>query len=576
VIRRSLLPLLAVLFLAGSVAAASRVLVLPSAAELLAHVQALTASEMQGRASGTIGGDRAARYLTDQLATMGLKPGGDDGSFLQSFAVSIGTGIGSGTALERLGAEPAALSVGRDWTPHGGSVEGDVTGEVVFVAYGVVAPERGWDDYAGVDVRDKIALALDDAPAPLGDLRPSRLEKLIAARRHGAQALLLVADQLPSLDATAASVRLVSGTVTGAAADLLLAPSGKRIAQLKAALANAGAPLSWASGVKARVRVSLEREDRRAPNVIGVLPGTDPALASEAIVLGAHYDHLGRIGGAVHPGADDNASGTAVVLGLARALAAAGGTARTLVFVLFTGEEAGLLGSAHYVRHPTVLLERTIAMMNFDMVGRMRDRRLHVGGVESGAGLRAIVSAAAAGTGLVLSLHDTPFAPSDHTSFYEAGTPVLFFHTEGHDDYHTPRDTADKINAPGMAEVAAVAARVVERLGGDARPTYVKLSRPSSSHRASGASGDAFLGISVDARGESDGVKLGSVLPDTAAARAGLRSGDVIVRLGETAINSFDDVRHTLSTKRPGEAIIVVYLRDGEDHRVTATLGARP
>jgi Peptidase family M28/PDZ domain len=263
------------------------------------------------------------------------------------------------------------------------------------------------------------------------------------------------------------------------------------------------------------------------------------------------------------------------VLGLARSLAAAGGAPRTLIFALFTGEEAGLLGSAHYARHPTIPLDHTVAMLNFDMVGRLRDRGLHVGGVESGSGLRALVNAAGARSGLNVVLDDSPYSPSDHISFYESGVPVLFFHTGGHEDYHTPGDTADKINAPGMADVAAAAATVVQSLGGEPRPAYVKLAPPAPARRVSGASGEAFLGISVDAGGESDGVRLGAVLPDTAAARAGLKTGDVIVRLGKDAINNFGDVRHTLSARRPGESISIVYLRDGEDHLVTATLGIR-
>lgn len=573
-IRRGFALPLVVLLLVGSVAAASRSMVAPSAAELLSHVETLAAPSMQGRASGTAGGDRAGRYLADQLASIGLRPGGAGGSFLQPFVVSTGRGIASGTLLERLGAEPAVFSVGRDFTPHGGSLADEVSGDIVFVGYGIVAPERGWDDYAGVDVKDAIVLALDGAPAELADLRWSRLEKLIAARRHGARALLMVADSLPGLEATAAAVRLVSGTVTSAAADVLLARSGKSMAQLRTAIENTRAPVSAPTGVRARVRVSLDREEHPAANVIGILPGTDPTLASEAVVLGAHYDHLGLAGGALHPGADDNASGTAVVLGLARAFAAAGGTPRTLIFALFTGEEEGLLGSAHYVRHPSVALERTVAMLNFDMVGRLRDRRLHVAGIESGVGLRALVTTVAGGIGLELSLSDTPFAASDHTSFYEAGTPVLFFHTEGHDDYHTPRDTADKINAAGMAQIADFAARVVERLGGAPRPAYVKVARPApAAPRRSGAAGSAFLGIAVNPGPGADGVKLASVLPDTAAARAGLKDGDVIIRMGDTAVNSLEDVRQTLSTRKPGDAISVLYLRDGEDHRVTATLG---
>ncbi|PWU24764.1 MAG: hypothetical protein C5B48_04730 [Candidatus Rokuibacteriota bacterium] len=574
--RRALLPLLIVVLVASAAVASRAPVVAPGAAELLRHVDALTAPEMEGRASGTAGGDRASHYIAERLAAAGLAAGGDAQSFLQWFVVSTVPEVASDSVLEHLGPERKALALGSDWRPHGGSLGAERDGEIVFVGYGVVAPDRGWDDYAGIEVHDKIALALDGAPGRLGEPPPSRLEKLIAAHRRGAGALLIIGDALPSPAATSAAVRIVSGALTPAAADLLLEPSGKTTAQLRATLAHSDSPRSFATGAQARLRVNLTHEDRRGANVIGILRGTDPARAAEAVVLGAHYDHLGLAGGSVHPGADDNASGTAVVLSLARALSAAGGTPRTLVFALFGGEEAGLLGSAHYVRHPAMPIDRTIAMVNLDMVGRMRDRRLNVGGVESGAGLRALLTSAA-GDHLNLVLHDSPFSPSDHTSFYGAGTPVLFFFTDGHDDYHTPRDTADKINAEGMSAVAAMAARVVERLANEPRPAYVKLSPPERSPRVGGvASGSTFLGVSADGRDESDGLRLSSVLSDTAAARAGLRSGDIIVRLGGQPINRFEELKRTIEGKRPGDTVAVLYLRDGEAHEATAILGARP
>jgi hypothetical protein len=303
-------------------------------------------------------------------------------------------------------------------------------------------------------------------------------------------------------------------------------------------------------------------------------------LASEAVVLGAHYDHLGRSGDAVHAGADDNASGTAVVLGLARALAAAGGLPRTVVVALFSGEEIGLLGSAHYVRQPVVPIDRTAAMLNFDMVGRMRQGRLNVGGVESAATLRALVAEAAQRDRLDVALRDSPYGPSDHSSFYAAGVPVLFFHTGIHDDYHTPGDTADKLNVAGMADVARAALRIVEQLGGGARPSYVKVAPPAPGARRSaetGArSGGAFLGVSIDVRSESDGVRIGSVITGGAADRAGIRSGDVIVRIGDHTITRFADLRRALDSRRPDDGVRVIYLRAGVDATTTAVLGNRP
>jgi aminopeptidase YwaD len=576
VIRRVLLVPVAVLLVLSSVAAQThKAAVPPGADELLAHVRVLTEPEMEGRASGTTGGDLAGRYIADRFHAMGLRPGGEGGSFFQPFVFSKTAAVGPGTILETVGPVAKTLQVGRDWTPHAGSLTGEVVGEMVFVGYGLVAADRGYDDYVGVDVRGKIALALDSGPAHLPDVKPSRLEKLIAARRRGANALLIVGD-LPPLASTGVSVRLASGTVTATAADQFLGPAGKTIAGLGQALTSSGLPASFATGVQVRIRVDLQQEDRRTRNIIAILPGTDPARATEALVLGAHYDHLGRTEGHVHPGADDNASGTSLVLGLARALAANGGTPRTLVFVLFSGEELGLLGSAHYVRHPAVPLDRTVAMLNFDMVGRMRDHRLNVGGVESGSGLRAVVGEAGATGPVTLVVHDTPYAPSDQASFYGTGVPVLFFFTDQHDDYHTPRDTADKINGRGMAEVAGVALRVVERLSGDTRPTYVKVSPPAPAQVFSGAQGGAFLGVSIDVGNNADALRLSGILPGSAAARAGLKVGDVVVRLGDVPISRFEDMTRTLAQKRAGEAISLLYLRDGEEHVTTATLDARP
>ena len=180
------------------------------------------------------------RRVADRLTALGLRPGGDNGSFLQPFVLSTASAVGPGSELERIGASPARLDAGRDWMPHGGSLTGDVTAEVVFVGYGVAEPERGHDDYAGVDVKDKLALALEGAPPDLPDARSSRLEKLMAARRSGAAGILLVAkDSLPALAGTGVPVRLVSGSVTRMAADRLLAPTGKTIDQLAAGVAAA-------------------------------------------------------------------------------------------------------------------------------------------------------------------------------------------------------------------------------------------------------------------------------------------------------------------------------------------------
>lgn len=571
--RRHVVLLLTAFLLLGAAGAGARSAVVPPSAERLGEVvTTLAAPDMEGRRSGTAGGDRAARRIADWLADAGLRPGGDRGSFLQSFVLETTARVLSTSSLELASPTQRRLELGRDWTPHGGSLAGEVTGDVVFAGYGAVLADAGYDDYAGLDVRGKIVLALDGVPPHL-TARAGRLDKLVAAKRHGAGALLLVSAELPSPGNTTVRVGLLSGSITRAAADVLLAASGRTVAAAAKSLEDTQAPASFATGARAHVRVDLGSDEIRGANVIGVLPGTDPALADEAVVIGAHYDHLGLVGGVIHPGADDNASGTATVVGLARAFAAAGGTGRTLVFALFGAEELGLIGSGHYVTSPVLPLARTVAMVNFDMVGRLGDRRINVAGGDSGSDLRALASEAAQKEGITLNLQGSPYGPSDHSKFYDAGIPVLFFHTGSHDDYHRPTDTADKIDTGGMARTAAIAARVIDRLATDARPVYAKVTPPA--RRRSGDSGGAFFGIASAPRAGVDGLRLSSVLPGTGAARAGLREGDVIVRLAGTSVGGLEDLRAVIRARQPGDTVSVLYLRDGEPYTTSATLGTR-
>ncbi|HJV55299.1 MAG TPA: M28 family peptidase [Methylomirabilota bacterium] len=562
--RRSPAALAALLLLLLATAAAAAAPHL-GAEDLLAHVAALTAPAMEGRGSGTPGGDRAARYIADVLQRAGLRPGGDAGSFFQEFPVAVIPGLGPGNRLEATGSAPRVLEVGRDWAPHGGSATGEVEGEPVFV---------GHDDYAGVDARGRIALALAGASTPAGVARSSRLEQLVAARRAGARALLLIDETVPAVAATAAPVAIVSGSVTRAAAAALLGRSAD-------ALASPGSRAA-APGVRVRLRVDLATEERRAANVIGVVPGADAALAREVVVIGAHYDHLGREGEVVYHGADDNASGTAVVLGLAQSLAASR-PPRTLVFVLFAGEELGLLGSDHQVRHPSVVpVERMAVMLNFDMVGRLDGRHLLVGGVDTGGGFRGLVETAATEAGLDVDARASGTGPSDHTRFNAAGVPVLFFHSGSHADYHRPSDTADRIDAAGMARIAHMGRTLATRIADGPRPVFARVPEsapPGRSAEQAGSprgAGDAFLGIAADLRAGWDGVRLRAIVPGSAAEQAGLRAGDVLVRLDDTGLQAFTDLRALLDGRRPGETLRLVYLRDGIDHATSVTLGPRP
>jgi membrane-associated protease RseP (regulator of RpoE activity) len=570
----------------------------PPAQWLLGHVNVLSAAEMEGRASGSPGAERAADHIAVAFQRLGLRPAGDGGAWRQAFSVPTGVRLGEGNALSLLGAAPRTLVLGSDFVPLTVSADGRQEAELVFAGYGITAPELGWDDYASLDVRGRMVLVLEREPKRSDPASPfrrpdayhytERTHKIINAREHGAAGILVVAhpdapaEALPALAGLGQPWSILAAAVTSRAGDALLAPAGVTLAAATAAIERAGTPRSIAvPGARVALHVNLVRERGRTANVIGILPGRDSKLREEAVVVGAHYDHLGRggegslapdAGGAIHPGADDNASGVAALLGLARAFAEAGGTPRTLVFAAFAGEEMGLLGSAHYVRRPSHPIDRTVLMLNLDMVGRLRQRTLYVGGADSGTGLRALVAAHAGG--LVLSLHGDPFGRSDHTSFYAAGRPVLFLFTGAHADYHRPSDTGDKIDADGLAEVTAFAARVVDAIATTAAPpAYVRVAAPPGGGR--GGYGPYFGVVPEFGERDRGGVHVGGVRPGSPAEKAGVRTGDVIVVFAGLTVRTLEDFTFALRGRRPGDRVEVTVERGGVEHRLQAVLEER-
>jgi len=319
-------------------------------------------------------------------------------------------------------------------------------------------------------------------------------------------------------------------------------------------------------------------------NVLAALRGSDQALADEWIVIGAHYDHLG-LGGvdslapgepAIHNGADDNASGVAAVLGAAEALAAGPRPARSILFALFTGEESGLLGSAHFVEHSTVAPGRLVAMINLDMVGRLGDGPLIVYGVDTAEEWQALLGPAADRVGVPIATRGEGFGPSDHTSFYLHDVPVLHFFTNTHADYHKPTDDWQRIDEGGLQRVTALVSEVA-RAAAD-RPDALTLRRgagtpPPPPGQVAGYG--AYLGTVPDFTPVERGVLLGGVTAGSPADRAGIRAGDVIVRIGTHEVADLQAMTDALRAHEPGDVVEVRVLRDGAEVALTATLGRR-
>jgi len=319
-------------------------------------------------------------------------------------------------------------------------------------------------------------------------------------------------------------------------------------------------------------------------NVAAIIRGTDSALRDEYVVLGAHFDHLGRstMGAldpespnAIHNGADDNASGTAAVIELARLLERQP-TKRSVIVVAFSGEELGLLGSQYFVDHMPVPLDKVRAMLNFDMVGRLRDDRMIVYGVETATELKDIVNRANAVAPLQLTAVGDGFGASDHSSFYAKNLPVLHFFTNVHDDYHKASDDADKVNGAGMARVVALAERITRDIAD--RPAALTFNRavaaaPTMSTRENTS---AYLGSIPDMGAtEVSGVRLTGVRAESPADKAGMKPGDVIVEFAGKPVKDLYGYTDALYAQKPGDVVDVVILRGAERKTVKVTLGRR-
>ncbi len=581
-----------------------------SPADLLEVVRTLAAAEMAGRATASPGMERAARYIAGEFERAGLEPRGDAGSYFQAFDVVTGIRLGEGNRLRLQGGEgDREYAVGRDFTPFSFSDSGQAQGEVAFAGYGITAPELQYDDYAGVDVTGRIVVLLSGEPRERDPNSPFRRPeayrytevryKVLNAREHGARGVVLVTNPLAHGEepeqlfairgiTSVSQSGILAVNALRRVAEAILSGSGRSLRELQQAIDRELRPQSFVVPVRqVEMEVRLIHEHGRAWNVIGQLRGTDPLLREQAIVVGAHYDHLGVGGetslapsryGEVHPGADDNASGVAGVIGLARVFGAAGGARRTLLFAAFAGEEMGLLGSTQYVRSPAIPLERTVAMLNMDMIGRLRGDTVIVFGVDTGKEFRAVLESANRDVGLQLQLSGDGYGPSDHTPFYAKDRPVLSFFTGPHQDYHRPSDTPDKINASGLGRVVRLIAGVLGRVAdGDGPVTFARAGPSSPPGRGSrtGAGYGPYFGTIPEFGQPDEGVKLGGVRAGSPAEKAGLHAGDLIIRFDGRVVRNLEDFVFLLRGKRVGDRVEVIYRRGNEVRTTSAVLEAR-
>jgi Zn-dependent M28 family amino/carboxypeptidase len=548
------------------------------------HVKHLASEALEGRRTGTTGATEAARYIASEFGRLGLKPlaqgtvrNGSESQFLQQFPYVAGVKLGKQNAL-KLGNEKLEPTV--DWVPLGFSSSAKVSGKLVFVGYGITATQLNHDDYANGNAAGNIAVAVQGTPDganPHGQF--TRYEgvrwKAVAARNAGTKGLIVIArepnfqeDRLTRLayDNTAGDAGLPVIVISRAAADRLLKASGASLSELEQS------PTNRTLTGEISLTTDILRSEVPAYNVIGMLEGSDPVLKKEVIIVGAHYDHLGRGGegsgslaqraGDIHYGADDNASGTAGVLELARLFTTqTPKPRRTIVFMAFGGEEEGLLGSNYYVNHPLLPLANTVAMINMDMIGRMKESKLVIGGVGTAKEWRDIM-AANAEKAFQLTLNEDGFGPSDHSSFYAKQIPVLFFWTGTHTDYHKPSDTFEKINYADEARILALVARIVNQLDtADKRLTYA-TAKSDATPRTGGFR--VYLGTIPSYADSNTGLLLDGVRDDSPAAKAGLKAGDRIVKIGTRDVKDVYDYTAALGEMKAGEEYAIEVVRGTE------------
>ena len=575
-------------------------------------VRYLASDELEGRGIGTPGLDKAADFIADNFRKLGLKsPPGQDG-FFQSFKMTTAVRPGQATALK---AEPGggAYNSGEDYVPFSFSAEKSFEGPLVYVGYSINEPDRKYNDFEGVDVKGKVALALRYEPHDKdGHSRFSEDKdqyspaatlgrKAKAAAEAGAVALVIV--NPPTFHEAEDPLVPFSRTFGGDHSDIPVVQVRRRVVDrwltdagaaedlktLQEKIDDTGEPHSVVLPESLRVvgNVEIERVQSDVKNVVAVLPG-EGKLKDEYVVIGGHYDHLGRGGSGslkpganeIHNGADDNASGTAAVLKLAEVFSKRGSMGRSIVFVTFTGEEAGLIGSSQFVNHPPVPLDKVAYMLNLDMVGRVRNDVIYVGGTGTAPGFDKILADADEASPLTIkNFGKGGFGPSDHMSFALKRVPVLFFYSGQHPDYHRPTDDPETVNYQGIDEVVGVVTNVAQRLLVQPREQYVDAADAKSAFAhgpgspAGGSPFRATLGVVPDYAAEDvKGVRITGTSPGSPAAKAGLKDGDTIVQWDQTKLDSVYGLTDELKRARPGQKVKLGVLRDGKRIELEATL----
>ncbi|MCP4171092.1 MAG: M20/M25/M40 family metallo-hydrolase [Fuerstiella sp.] len=577
-------------------------------------IRYLASDELEGRGIQTTGIHLAADRIITDYKQARLKPGMPDGSYKQSFEVQLRNTVSNDTSvvLKSPAGTTLRLKVKEQFQPLRRGKNGSAAGALVFVGYGITSTEDDFDEYKDVDVAGKVLVMIRREPhqdradgAFQGTTTTEHSyinRKLELAKEHNAAGVIFVNDPHTVRDNSQDELSDPTGFgtedsgigfvhVRQTVIDQLLQKTPitathdgveTKLATLREVAEFIDTTLNPVSqslpGWHAEIATKFDSRSVIAHNLIGILEG-EGDLADETIVVGAHYDHLGYGGygsraknrkGEIHNGADDNATGTAAVLEIVRRMSGGPAPRRRIVFICFSGEERGLLGSKHYVDSPIVPLKHTVAMLNYDMIGTLRNNRVEVNGVGTATEFRSVVEAANESSPLDVTIVEHPFAGSDHLPFFQRQIPVMFCFTGVTSRYHTPDDDFETINVDGVVSVIDYTEQLLRGIDSlRTAPEFKNVSRRARTRRI------PFLGIAPNLDGDEDnsGVAVRSVRPDSPAAAAGLQVGDVIVKIQETDIKQYTDLIQFLQASQAGQQLRLSIARGDEELELQATLG---
>ncbi len=562
--------------------------------EVSDHIKYLSSDELAGRFPGTEGDRLTEEYIIKEFKSYKISPAGEDG-YKQPFDYISEIKLGSGNSLS-IGNGELIKGAGEEFTPLYLSSNSSASGNIVFVGYGINAPELNYNDYNGIDLKGKIALMMMFSPGynnphdnPFSKYERLRI-KCAAAKEQGAAGIIVIKgpysgeEELVKLRMAGPGeyIEIPVMNVKRSYVEYIFTNQKKQtLSDIQKSIDSLRVPQSFEfSGGMAELKTDLVRIKANTNNIIGKIEGKDPVLKNEYIVIGAHMDHLGdglKYGSLhdshvaeIHNGADDNASGVAGVLELAQYFASKKkDLKRSIIFMTFSGEEAGLIGSAYFTKSDLMKKYNVVSMINLDMVGRLTDNKLTIGGTGTSSIWQGLLDSLNKTYNFSAAFNKDGYGPSDHASFYAKDIPVLFFFTGLHKDYHKPSDDWQFVNADGQAKILNMLVSIVSYVDKlSAKPDFIKV---SEERKETSMGFRVTLGVIPDYSSTKEGLEITGVKSGGIAEKAGLQAGDIITKLGQYEIKNIYDYTDALTKFKPGEDSEVTFMRGTETTTVKFT-----